>query len=142
MSINKVILIGNCTAEPKIMMTKEGREIANFNLVTNESWKNKNGEKQERAEFHKIICFSQGLVNVIKNYVQKGSKLYIEGQLQTRKYTDKDGTEKYITEIILQNYNSVLQLLNNKSGKTEMGKHDNQVFDELADNLLDDEIPF
>ena len=113
MTLNRVILIGNVGQDPEIRSTQDGREIANFSLATTENWKDKNtGEKQVKTEWHRITVFSQGLVGVIKNYVKKGSKLYIEGQLQTRKWTDKSGIEKYTTEIVLQNYNSNLQILN------------------------------
>ena len=113
MSLNKVTLIGNVGQDPEIRSTQDGRELANFSLATTENWKDKNtGERQSKTEWHRIVVFSQGLVGVIKNYVKKGSKLYIEGALQTRKWTDKSGIEKYTTEIVLQNYNSNLQILN------------------------------
>lgn len=111
MSINKVILIGNVGQDPEIRQTQDGREIANLSLATSESWKDKNGERKEKSEWHKISIFSQGLVSIVRQYVKKGSKLYIEGALQTRKWIDKNGVEKYTTEIVLQNYNSTLQIL-------------------------------
>ena len=118
MSINKVILVGNVGQDPEIRNTSDGREIASFSLATSESWKDKaSGERKDKTEWHRIVIFSQGLVNIVKSYVKKGSKLYIEGQLQTRKWTDNNGTEKYTTEIILQNFNSTLQMLDsNRSG--------------------------
>ena len=110
MSINKVILVGNVGQDPEIRSTQDGREIANLSLATSESWKDKNsGEKREKTEWHRVVIFSQGLVGITKNYVKKGTKLYLEGQLQTRKWTDNQGVEKYTTEIVLQNYNSSLQ---------------------------------
>lgn len=113
MSINKVILIGNLTRDPEIRNTTDGREIASFTIATSDVWKDKNsGEKKERSEFHKVVVFSQGLTGVVKNYVKKGSKLYIEGSLQTRKWTDKEGVEKYVTEIVLQGFGASLQILN------------------------------
>jgi len=115
--INKVILVGNTTKDPEIRSTNDGRELANFSLATNEKWKDKDGTLKEKVEYHKIVVFSQGLVGIVKNYVKKGAKLYIEGQLQTRKWTDKSGIDKYITEIVLQNYNSTLQIVG--SNKTE-----------------------
>jgi single-strand DNA-binding protein len=116
MSINKVIIIGSVGQDPEIRTTQDGREIASFSVATSESWKDKNsGEKKEKTEWHRIVVFSSGISGIVKNYVKKGSKLYIEGQLQTRKWTDKDGVEKYSTEIILQGFGAVLQLLNNKS---------------------------
>lgn len=111
MSINKVILIGNVGQEPEVRQTKDGKEIANFSLATSESWKDKNGEKKEKSEWHKISVLSQGLVGIVKQYVKKGSKLYIEGSLQTKKWTDNKGIERYTTEITLQNFNSTLQIL-------------------------------
>ena len=110
--LNKVTLIGNLGKSPDIRQTSDGREIANISLATTERWKDKNtGERKEKVEWHKISVFNQGLVNVVKNYVKKGSKLYIEGQLQTRKWTDNNGTDKYTTEIVLQNFNSSLLIL-------------------------------
>ncbi len=115
MSINKVILVGNVGQDPEVRSTQDGREIANFSLATSDSWKDKNtGEKKEKTEWHRIVIFSQGLVNIIKNYVKKGSKLYIEGSLQTRKWTDSQGIEKFTTEIVLQNFNSTLQILDSR----------------------------
>lgn len=110
--LNKVTLIGNLGQDPEIRQASDGREIANFSLATTERWKDKNtGERREKTEWHRIVIFSQGLVSVVKNYVKKGSKLYIEGQLQTRKWTDNNGVDRYITEVVLQNFNSNLQLL-------------------------------
>jgi single-strand DNA-binding protein len=117
MSINKVILVGNVGGDPEIRSTADGREIANFSLATSESWKDKNsGEKKEKTEWHRVVVFSSGLAGIVKNYVKKGSKLYIEGSLQTRKWTDNNGVEKYTTEIVLQNFNSTLQILDGRSG--------------------------
>ncbi len=94
MSINKVILVGNVGQDPEIRSTQDGREIANFSLATSESWKDKNsGEKRDKTEWHRVVIFSQGLVGITKNYVKKGSKLYLEGQLQTRKWTDNQGVK-------------------------------------------------
>lgn len=111
--LNKVILIGNTAQDPDIRQTSDGRELANFSLATSEKWKDKNtGESKDKTEWHRIVVFNQGLVNLVKNYVKKGTKLYIEGQLQTRKWTDNNGVDKYTTEIVLQNFNSSLRLLN------------------------------
>ena len=118
MSLNKVTLIGNVGQDPEIRSTSDGRELANFSLATTESWKDKNtGEKKDKTEWHRVVVFSQGLVGIIKNYVKKGSKLYLEGQLQTRKWTDNNGVEKYTTEVILQNYNSNLQMLDSRNSQ-------------------------
>lgn len=145
MSINKVILVGNVGQDPEIRSTSDGREIANFSIATSDSWKDKNsGEKKEKTEWHRVVVFSQGLVGVIKNYVKKGSKLYIEGQLQTRKWSDSNGVEKYTTEIVLQNYNSTMQILDNKSGSSNSSSSSsNQSHnEEISVEEIDDEIPF
>ena len=149
MSLNKVQLIGNVGKDPEIRSTQDGREIANFSMATNQTWKNKDGTKGEKVEYHRIVVFSQGLVGIIKNYVKKGSKLYIEGQLQTRKWTDKDGVEKYTTEVVLQNYNSTLQMLDSKGKDSNENSNDEKMTPEYIDNLdrknseeLDDDIPF
>lgn len=144
-SLNKVILIGNLGKDPEIRSTNDGKEIATFSLATTESWRDRmSGEKKERTEWHRIVVFSDGLVNVIKNYVKKGSKLYIEGVLQTRKWTDNSGIEKYSTEIVLQNFNSTLIMLDNKGSDSydhNSGKASSEApsFDHSD---LDDEIPF
>lgn len=139
MSINKVILIGNLGKDPEIRATNDGKEIANFSMATTESWKDKNtGKKRDKVEWHKIVIFSQGLVGVVKNYVRKGSKLYIEGQLQTRKWTDNNGVDKYITEIVLKNFNSTLQILNKVDGSNTPKKENNN----STKVVIDDGIPF
>lgn len=146
MSLNKVTLIGNVGQDPEIRATQDGREIANFSLATTENWKDKNtGERQSKTEWHRIVVFSQGLVGVIKNYVKKGSKLYIEGALQTRKWTDKSGIEKYTTEIILQNYNSNLQMLDSRNSQDSSQGIEDTVKNEFQgakEVELDDNIPF
>jgi len=114
--LNKVTLIGNLGQDPDIRQTSDGRELANLSLATTEKWKDKNtGEKREKTEWHRVVIFNQSLVAIIKNYVKKGSKLYVEGQLQTRKWTDNNGVDKYTTEIVLQNFNSTLLILSNKN---------------------------
>lgn len=129
-SLNKVILIGNLGADPEIRRTQDGRKIANLNIATSETWKDKNtGERQEKTEWHRIVVFNEGLCSVIENYVKKGSKVYIEGQLQTRKWQDNSGVEKYSTEIILQNYNGVLTMLDsreNNQGGGQQNQNQNQ----------------
>lgn len=114
-SINKVILVGNLGRDPEIRTTQDGREIANLSIATSESWKDRNtGERREKTEWHRVVLFNENLVNVVKNYTKKGSKLYIEGQLQTRKWTDQSGVEKYSTEVVLQGYNGNLTLLDSR----------------------------
>lgn len=115
MSINKAIILGNVTKDPEIKKTQDGKEIAKFAIATNEKWKDKNtGEQKEKVEFHNVAVFGN-LVSVVKNYVKKGSKIYIEGQIKTNKY-EKDGVEHYATQIVLQGYNCALELLSPKSG--------------------------
>ncbi len=116
-SINKVILVGNLGRDPEIRATQDGREIANLAIATSESWKDRNtGERKEKTEWHRVAIFNEGLVNICKNYLKKGAKIYLEGQLQTRKWTDKDGQEKYTTEVVLQGYNGNLTMLDSKGG--------------------------
>ncbi len=145
-SLNKVTLIGNLGKDPEIRSTTDGREIANFSIATSESWKDKStGEKKEKTEWHNIAVFSEGLVRVIKSYLKKGSKVYIEGQLQTRKWTDKDNNERYTTEIVLQNYNSALILLDfkNDDSSGSYNEKDSVRMVPVFDNSdLDDQIPF
>lgn len=116
-SVNKVILVGNLGRDPEIRAMQDGREVANLALATSESWKDKNtGERKEKTEWHRVAIFNEGLVKVVKNYVKKGSKLYIEGALQTRKWTNKEGQEQYTTEIVLQGFNGNLTMLDSKGG--------------------------
>jgi single-strand DNA-binding protein len=116
-SVNKVILIGNCGQDPEVRRTPEGKPIARLSIATSETWRDKNsGERKEKTEWHRVVCFNENLCKVIEQYVKKGSKLYIEGALQTRKWTDQQGAEKYTTEIVLQAYNGVLTMLDGRSG--------------------------
>lgn len=151
MSINKVILVGNVGQDPEIRSTQDGREIANFSLATTESWKDKNtGEKKDKTEWHRVVVFAPGLAGVVKNYVKKGSKVYIEGALQSRKWTDNQGIEKYTTEIVLQNFNSTLQILDsrdrNSSGGGDSYASSNSSTKPRNNDVMveenDDEIPF
>lgn len=149
-SLNKVILIGSLGKDPEIRAMQNGNEIANLTIATSESWKDKNtGEKKEKSEWHRIVIFNPNLVNVAKNYLKKGSKIYLEGQLQTRKWTDKDGVEKYSTEIVLQNFGGTIIMLDGKntateSTKTELDNAYAKAEKALSGNagILDDEIPF
>jgi len=146
-SLNKVVLIGNVGKDPEIRTTNDGKEIVSFSLATGETWKDRTtGEKKERTEWHRIVVFNEGLVGVIKNYVQKGSKLYIEGALQTRKWQDASGIDKYSTEVVLQNYNATLILLDSREASSSM-RQENKVSEgsnekTLEHSELDDEIPF
>ena len=111
-SVNKVIIIGNLGQDPEVRSFPNGGKVCIFSVATSENWKDRNtGERREKTEWHRVAVFSQGLVTIIKNYVKKGTKLYIEGAIQSRKWTDNQGVEKTTTEIVLQNYNSTLQIL-------------------------------
>jgi len=149
-SVNKVILVGNLGRDPEIRNTQDGREIANITVATSETWKDRNsGERKEKTEWHRVVIFNEGLVNVVKNYLKKGAKVYIEGQLQTRKWTDKDGQEKYSTEVVLQGFGSTLTMLDSKRD----GSGDSSSYNQSSSapsygakqpvaELADDEIPF
>ena len=116
-SLNKVMLIGNLGRDPEIRRTQDGRAIANFSIATSETWKDRNtGERREKTEWHRVVCFSEGLNRVIEQYVKKGTKVFVEGQLQTRKWTDQSGVEKYTTEVVLQGFNGTLTLLDSRGG--------------------------
>lgn len=111
-SINKAIIIGNLGRDPEVRATQDGREVVTLNIATSESWKDKaTGERKEKSEWHKVVIFNEGLCKVAKQYTRKGTKVYVEGQIQTRKWTDKDGVERYSTEIVLQNFNGTLTIL-------------------------------
>lgn len=113
-SVNKVILIGNCGKDPEIRTMQDGKKVANLSIATSDSWKDKaTGEKKEKTEWHRIVIFG-GLADIVEKYVKKGSKIYVSGSLQTRKWTDKDGVEKYSTEVVLQNFGGELTLLDGK----------------------------
>jgi single-strand DNA-binding protein len=116
-SVNKVILIGNLGKDPDMRRTQDGRPIANLSIATSESWRDKaTGERKEKTEWHRVVIFNEGLCKIAEQYLKKGAKVYIEGALQTRKWTDKDGIEKYSTEVVLQGFNSQLTMLDGKSG--------------------------
>src|SRR6266403_158323 len=116
-SVNKVILVGNLGKDPEIRRTQDGRPIANLSVATSESWRDKaTGERKEKTEWHRVVIFNEGLCKVAEQYLKKGAKVYIEGQLQTRKWTDQSGVEKYSTEVVLQNFNSTLTMLDGRSG--------------------------
>src|SRR5215468_6823645 len=116
-SVNKVILVGNLGADPEVRRTQDGRPIVNLRVATSETWRDKNtGERKEKTEWHRVVIFSEGLCRVAEQYLKKGSKVYLEGQLQTRKWTDKDNIERYSTEVVLQGFNSSLTMLDGRSG--------------------------
>jgi single-strand DNA-binding protein len=116
-SVNKVILIGNLGADPEIRRTQDGRPIANLRVATSENWRDKTtGERREKTEWHRVVIFNEGLCRIAEQYLKKGSKVYLEGALQTRKWQDKDGNDKYSTEVVLQGFNSQLTMLDGRSG--------------------------
>ncbi len=162
-SINKVILVGNLGKDPETRATQDGREICNLTIATSESWKDRaTGERKEKTEWHRVVIFNEGLVRVAKEYLRKGSKVYVEGQLQTRKWTNKDGVDQYSTEVVLQNFNGNLTMLDsprergaagggdsygqssggyNQGGNASYGNAAPQRA-RVAEAELDDEIPF
>ncbi|MCK7611490.1 single-stranded DNA-binding protein [Roseibium sediminicola] len=114
-SVNKVILVGNLGADPEIRRTQDGRPIANLRIATSESWRDRNtGERREKTEWHRVVIFNEGLCKVAESYLRKGSKVYLEGQLQTRKWQDQSGQERYSTEVVLQGFNSNLTMLDGR----------------------------
>jgi single-strand DNA-binding protein len=158
-SINKVILIGNLGRDPEVRFSQEGKKIVNFSIATSESWKDKtSGERREKTEWHRIVIFSDGLAGIAERFLKKGSKVYLEGALQTRKWTGNDGVEKYTTEVILQGFNGTLTMLDgrgegggdyNSNSPSYEGEPDNIIShsdNASGDNApgvdLDDEIPF
>jgi single-strand DNA-binding protein len=121
-SVNKVILVGNLGADPEIRRTQDGRPIANLRIATSETWRDKaTGERKEKTEWHRVVIFNEGLCKVAEQYLKKGAKVYIEGALQTRKWTDQQGVEKYSTEVVLQGFNSVMTMLDGAGGRSGGG---------------------
>ena len=150
-SLNKVFLIGRLGNDPEIKQMSNGKSVARLSLATSDTRKDKNpGEKKEKTEWHRIVIFNEGLVNVVQQYLKKGAQVYIEGQIQTTKYTDNSGQEKYSTQIVLQGYNSTLTMLgagSSSSSKIEDSSlnQDNSSLpsdNNISSNDLDDEVPF
>ena len=149
-SVNKVLLIGRLGADPEIKQMVNGKSVARLSLATSQSWKDKSsGEKKEKTEWHRVVIFNEGLVNIVQQYLKKGANIYVEGALTTRKWKDESsGQDKYSTEVVLQGYNSSLTMLDGKSksdnsnlvteNKSSLPNDDIQ----SANNDLDDEIPF
>ena len=141
MSINKVILLGNVGGDPVIRSTQDGKKIATFSLATSEKWKDKNSsEAREKTEWHRVVVFSDGLVGIIEKYIKKGTKLFVEGSLQTRKWTGNDGVEKYTTEIVLQGFNCKIDIVDNHN-KSNVSEN----YDGGSDNQpsgIEDDVPF
>ena len=146
-SLNKVLLIGRLGADPEIKQMVNGKSVARLSLATSQSWKDKNtGEKKEKTEWHRIVVFNEGLVNVVKQYLKKGAQIYVEGQISTRKWKDEQsGQDKYSTEVIIQGYNSSLTMLGG-GGSNNINRQDNtkttEDISQDTQNDLDDEIPF
>ena len=146
-SLNKVLLIGRLGADPEIKQMTNGKNVARLSLATSQNWKDKNtGEKKQKTEWHRVVIFNEGLVNVVQQYLKKGSQVYIEGQLSTRKWRDEQsGQDKYSTEVVIQGYNSSLTML---GGRTENENNNQNTISSTKDetssasNDLDDEIPF
>ena len=154
-SVNKVILLGNLGRDPEIRSMQSGKKMASFSIATSKRWKDRSTQEQkENTSWHNIVVFNEGLVDVIEKYIKKGSKIYVEGELSTRKYQDKDGNDKYTTEVVLQGYNSTLTMLdsrNSGSASIEEAPNSSSSDSKLEDSLdsqvsdsqdLDDDIPF
>ena len=153
-SVNKVILLGNLGRDPEIRSMQSGSKMATFSMATSKRWKDKaTQEQRDKTSWHNIVVFGDGLVDIVEKYVKKGSKIYVEGELQTRKWQDQDGNDRYTTEVVLQGFNSNLTLLDsrnsNKSSEDQTistdktSSNDNAVISEKSDSSeSDDDIPF
>ena len=151
-SINKVILLGRLGGDPEIRVSQDGNKIARLSLATTDNWKDKQtNERKEKTEWHRIVIFSKGLAEIAEKYLKKGSLIYVEGQIKSRKYTDQSGMEKYTTEVVLQQYNSSLTMLDNKSdnlSNLESPNIENSLKDEskqdnnIGNFDIEDEVPF
>ena len=147
-SLNKVLLIGRLGNDPEIKQMQNGKTVAILSVATSENWKDKNsGEKKEKTEWHRVVIFNEGLVNVVQQYLKKGAQIYIEGQLSTNKYTDSNGVEKYSTQIVLQGFNSTLKMLGGGSrtgdSSSDQSSSSSLPSDEISPpSDLDDEVPF
>jgi single-strand DNA-binding protein len=150
-AVNKVILVGNLGKDPEVRRTQDGKPVCNLSLATSETWRDKNtGERRERTEWHRIVIWSEGLCKVAEQYLKKGSKVYLEGQLQTRKWTDKDGVEKYSTEIVLQGFHAALVMLDGPKNGRAADEDAGEDYAPPSPRMpamaggrdMDDEIPF
>ena len=146
-SLNKVLLIGRLGADPEIKQMVNGKSVARISLATSQSWKDKTtGEKKEKTEWHRIVVFNEGLVNVVQQYLKKGAQVYVEGQLSTRKWKDeKSGQDKYSTEVVIQGYNSSLTMLgggNQNSTSSQVSKQNLENPSQEISHEMDDDIPF
>lgn len=143
-TVNKVILIGHLGKDPEINSTNDGLKIANISLATSESWKDKiTGSKTEKTEWHRIVIFNEKLADIAEKYLKKGSKVYMEGQLQTRKWTDKSGNEKYTTEIVLSRFKGAITILDSKPQDANDDNNVSKVsYKEAKETFLEDDVPF
>lgn len=152
-SVNKVILIGNLGADPEVRHTQDGRPIVNLRVATSESWRDKSsGERRERTEWHRVVIFNEGLAKIAEQYLKKGSKVYLEGSLQTRKWQDQAGQDRYSTEVVLQGFNSSMTMLDGREGGGGGGggyssgggssSSGGGGSDDFQRGDIDDEIPF
>lgn len=136
-SVNKVILLGALGRDPEVRYMQSGDKVVNLSLATSERWKDKSGERQEKTEWHRVVIFDQNIADVAEKYLKKGSKCYLEGQLQTRKWIDQSGVEKYTTEIVLQRFRGALTLLGDSGGERDSGHGARPAAAEM-----DDDLPF
>ena len=161
-SVNKVILLGNIGQDPDIRTMQNGKKVCTFSLATSDSWKDKEtGEKKEKTEWHRVVVFNEGLIGVVESYIKKGTKLYVEGSLQTRKWTDDKGVEKYTTEIVIQGYGGRIDIVSAKGNNQELSQDQDisetngdpkkeidskdskeKNIDDKSDNLNEEDIPF
>jgi single-strand DNA-binding protein len=148
-SVNKVILVGNLGKDPEVRRMTSGDAVVNLSIATSESWRDKaSGERKEKTEWHRVVIFNKNLAEIAEKYLRKGAKVYVEGQLQTRKWTDKDGAEKYSTEVVLQNFRGELTMLDGKGGGGEgggggsFGGGARETPASFQRDEMDDEIPF
>ncbi|HRI77265.1 MAG TPA: single-stranded DNA-binding protein [Alphaproteobacteria bacterium] len=144
-SVNKVIIIGNVGKDPEIRSFQNGSRVASFSVATSESWKDKaSGERKERTEWHRISVLNDALVGIVEKYIKKGSKVYLEGQLETRKWTDNQGVDKYATEVVLRPYRGEITLLDGRKDGGDVDERDTGSTQQAASsrNDMDDEIPF
>ena len=148
-TVNKVILVGNLGAEPEVRTMQEGKSMVTLSVATSETWRDKNsGERRDRTEWHRVVIFSEGLVDIAQKFLHKGSKVYLEGQLQTRKWQDQSGIDKYTTEVVLNGFRGVLTMLDSRNdteqqfSSAENNQITNNDSEAVSNSNFDDEIPF
>jgi len=157
-SVNKVILLGNLGQDPDIRTMQNGKKVCTFSVATSDSWKDKEtGEKKEKTEWHRVVVFNEGLVGIVENYIKKGTKIYLEGSLQTRKWTDDKGTEKYTTEVVIQGYGGRIDIVSAKNNDQGLSQEKDIIetnvdpkkksdskesINDKSDNLNEEDIPF